>query len=426
MNWRWKSLDACDLDELIRRLNGQMKALENILNNLRPADAAGQAAPKAIITSRDQVEHTGTTAETTLKETLLGPGSNNPKSGFKLVAAGTATGASAKTLTLTFGGVEVGTLEVTGGDTTWQIEATVWNIGSTSAARWLFKTWDGDTPGTSIGEGESVYDDDEYADAYIARTGRFSIMSYESWATIRAGAGNNADDTTPDWCAALYADYTGDEFPPDPASGWGILNRGFCTFDLSALSGAVIDTATLSLYGELVSAYGPVGGDIISPFATDQSVQIVGVTPTNPLSVADADYGTFASTAFASKSIPARAYDGSNTWHDFALSSAGVAYLNTLVGGNAPLGCRLSGDVSGAEPAKPGAGYGHIVGLSTDGDADPCVPVDAKLTLEYHVPGGPSGTVTVGGLKWDLDLSGELADADDTLTVDVWSVELYT
>jgi hypothetical protein len=25
-----------------------------------------------------------------------------------------------------------------------------------------------------------------------------------------------------------------------------------------------------------------------------------------------------------------------------------------------------------------------------------------------------------------LGLSGELADADDTLTVDVWSVELYT
>jgi RHS repeat-associated protein len=124
------------------------------------------------------------------------------------------------------------------------------------------------------------------------------------------------------------------------------FNRSIWTFDIDAVSGDTIDSATFSLYG--ISADNTVSG---------QSIGIMGATPAADNTFATTDYekSHYSSTEFASR-IAGTSWNTS-AFNDFALNASGLTHLEDEIEGNsgiARLGARFSGDIDNSAPSYPG------------------------------------------------------------------------
>ena len=143
--WRWRPLNTCDVPEHEAGLNPQMKDLENWVGRRRPDIMSGMPEHVGAIVDNAIDSHTGDTVATELKSTDVSGGVTE-KGGIRVTASGTCSGgAGAKTITLNWGGIEIGTIAVGSGTQTWWLLAEFWNINNTQNQRWLFRTWDGIT-----------------------------------------------------------------------------------------------------------------------------------------------------------------------------------------------------------------------------------------------------------------------------------------
>ena len=146
MSWHWKTVDACSLDDLVDRLNPQMKDLEGNMGASRPAVMAGYPNHAGMIVSNAAVTHTGDTDEYELKSTDLGRGALSYRGGIRLTVLGTCTGsAGAKTVRVKWCGLTIGTLSVATATTRWMLTVEIFNIGYTYSQRWWVRGWDGTT-----------------------------------------------------------------------------------------------------------------------------------------------------------------------------------------------------------------------------------------------------------------------------------------
>jgi len=135
---------------------------------------------------------------------------------------------------------------------------------------------------------------------------------FESWATLRAGAGN-------------LANYANDRFYASAAPGsidstWGKLRRGIVMFDTSSLgSGATITAATLRLRG--ISRHDQDG-------LNTPTVNVYGATPAGTSSIVAADFGQCGATAFCDTDLTYANFNNAGGINDFILNAAGLAAIS--------------------------------------------------------------------------------------------------
>ncbi|GAI35621.1 unnamed protein product, partial [marine sediment metagenome] len=174
-------------------------------------------------------------------------------------------------------------------------------------------------------------------------------QSEASWATIRNGAGTDANDT--DWNGIKM--YITGALP----TYWVRLYRPIILFDTSGLPDDAIKTsATLSIDGA-----GKVDNLSISPF----SLNIYSSNPASNIVLEAADYITLGAEAFCDTPITYAAWDTAD-YNDFVLNAAGIAAISTI--GVTKLGARDTYyDVPNNSPGVPsGNTYSNIIGHAAD------------------------------------------------------------
>lgn len=124
---------------------------------------------------------------------------------------------------------------------------------------------------------------------------------YESWGTVHDAASGHAGKMGGASCSA-WIFYNG---------SWWTIARGFCTFDLSALSGTVI------------------AAQIENSLSLTQVLSVQQGTQSDP--VVDADYDQFTGNYFGKNTV------GDATAQIIPFDEAGVAYLNSVLGSTAKL-----------------------------------------------------------------------------------------
>jgi len=167
---------------------------------------------------------------------------------------------------------------------------------------------------------------------YYSQT--FSASSYasvsrqsvnESFSTIRAGAGTNV--LSPIAVTYLSASSTTNQFAN--------LYRSIIVFDTSAIpSNATITSATLS--GNANSGF------LKTNNLGSTSIELVSSNPSNPASIAAADYSTLGSTSYGSIDYASFTDNAVNT---ISLNASGI--LNITKTGTSKFGLRLGWDQSG-------------------------------------------------------------------------------
>ena len=183
----------------------------------------------------------------------------------------------------------------------------------------------------------------------------------ETYATIRAGAGNGSDDTaTNDRTCRIIATTTSNQYDT--------LQRSIYLFDTSALTAlATISASVFSLYATVVvNAY-------------SDSIRLTTSTPASNTALVNADYaqtGTTAqSTDVTMASITTSAYN------DWTLNATGLSNISKT--GITKFATRNTTDADNSAPTwSSGAESGISVNYSDTGSNKP------KLVVTYTVPTG--------------------------------------
>ena len=193
----------------------------------------------------------------------------------------------------------------------------------------------------------------------------------ETWATIRAGAGNSASDTdTADYLQVTSA---------ATENQWRDLYRTFYLFDTSAIgASSTVSAATLSLYGSSKI-------DVFS-----QSVCIVSTTPASNTAIVAGDYGNTSNTEQTNTRITIASFSTS-AYNDFAFNATGLTNISKT--SISKFGGKLSGDVDNSAPtwSVSAAGRARIINADTTGTT-----TDPKLVVTHAAAAGsvsPSGGV---------------------------------
>ena len=149
MTWRARTIEACDLDELQDQLNPQLKSLEQVVGTgaSRPGVMAGYPIAVGAITSNTLVTVGSTTDETVLKTVDFQRGAFGTNGGFTFRCGGRCAGSGGtKTITISFGGIEIISLSVATGTRSWLLEGEIWNVNATNEQRVRITGWDGASP----------------------------------------------------------------------------------------------------------------------------------------------------------------------------------------------------------------------------------------------------------------------------------------
>lgn len=191
----------------------------------------------------------------------------------------------------------------------------------------------------------------------------------DTYANLRAAAGNFANDSSPSGSfAELQSTASVDEYD--------VLQRGIFLFDTSTIDDlATISSAVFSLFGNTV------GNNLGS-----HGIGVVSSNPSSNTALANGDYTSLGTTRYASDiSIASWSVIGYN---DFTFNATGLANVSKT--GLTKLGTRLSLDIDNTTPTwsasvrcRAGGGYADNVGTV----ADP------KLVVTYTV-GSPSSSVS--------------------------------
>lgn len=190
------------------------------------------------------------------------------------------------------------------------------------------------------------------------RTGRTGVD--ETWATIRAGAGNESSDTANIFAAPIvYASTTTDQFQR--------IRRVILGFPTSAVGSDVVSAAVLQIYGQDTdNGLGDGETGIVSCAIGDESA------------LADSDYAVanFGGTDFATR-IGGAAWDTGGL-NDFDLNASGIAHINGA--GNTMFGQRLGWDIDDSAPTWSSNVFTLIAGHAVDNTGTTTDPV---LTITH-------------------------------------------
>lgn len=212
-------------------------------------------------------------------------------------------------------------------------------------------------------------------DGYVGHI--YGVGAGQIWATIRAAAGSEFNDTrtTNSIAASALAD-TG-------ADNWREIIRSIFLFDTSSIPDTdTVDSATFSIY---------------VPSVTDtasQSISLCSSAPASNMGLANGDYATLGTTKFATDQTIASLT--TSAYNDFALNASGLANISKI--GVSKFGMRLTSDVDNLAPTW-GSGIEPRVNCHC---ADTAGTIqDPKLTIT-HSSGAiestrsPSGGVAYG------------------------------
>jgi len=155
----------------------------------------------------------------------------------------------------------------------------------------------------------------------------------DTWANVRgASTGTTAQTNGADGIACQLR--TG-----DPDNTWRVITRSFFLFDTSALPDTdTIDSATISLYGEVVTTNANIPTQSIVPVAS---------TPASDTTITTADFDQLGNTAF-STGIAFTSFSTS-AYNDFALNASGLSAISKT--GISKFGFRTVSDQSNTEPS---------------------------------------------------------------------------
>lgn len=169
-------------------------------------------------------------------------------------------------------------------------------------------------------------------DGYVGRD-----AGAEGWATVRGGAGTNADDTGIGYVATQ-----------DSGGTTASLFRGILVFNTAAIPDTdTISSATLSLYGRA-------GSDQSCTSNAQTGLNFTSSSPASNTALAATDYpvANFGSTAFLDTAFTFASFS-TGAYNDGVLNASGIA--NISVTGVSKFAARLGGDISNTEPTCSGA-----------------------------------------------------------------------
>jgi len=186
----------------------------------------------------------------------------------------------------------------------------------------------------------------------------------ESWATIRAGAGNAFDANPVD---SQFVSIKGDVSP-----NYIHLKRSIFLFDTSALTAAAtITAATMSLRGNYKQ----------NPNSDSVTINIYSSTPGSNTTLANSDYGQIGSTAQCDTAITYAGYTTSG-YNDFLFNATGRGNISKT--GISKFGAReATYDVGGTTPSG-GINCQPIMGGLYSGQTG--TTQDPKLVITYTAP----------------------------------------
>lgn len=181
----------------------------------------------------------------------------------------------------------------------------------------------------------------------------------ETWATIRAGAGNTANDSG----TGAGSNFT--LIRKTTGSNWVDFVRGICLFDTSSLpDNATISSASLSFF---VAS---------SELTINQSIRIVTTTPASDTAIVASDYANFGTVAQANDiGISSLAI---SSYNPFTFNATGLGNISKT--GVSKFGARIDSDADNSEPAaSAGQACAMEISLADAGSNKP------KLTVNYSV-----------------------------------------
>lgn len=180
----------------------------------------------------------------------------------------------------------------------------------------------------------------------------------ENWATIRAGAGEDAATNATQGYFGMCHSTT--------SSGlYDLLSRALYTFNTATIgAGSTISSATLSLRGALKAL------DLGSP-----ALHVVASTPAANNNLQASDFGQTGDTSFGSVAYASFATDAYN---DIALDANGIANVSKT--GISRFATRLSWDLTGDTPTWASNKYSYLYGYFADNSG---TTNDPKLTVVY-------------------------------------------
>ena len=157
-------------------------------------------------------------------------------------------------------------------------------------------------------------------------------VASETFATIRAGAGNDSSDVAVDTNSAyLSASGTTDQY--------AILIRGIFLFDTSSIPDTdSIDSATFSVWGTSKT----------NGFTTiDNTLHLCASTPASNTAIVNADYGQLGTTSFGS--VTFANFDGTNTvYTNVTVNATGLSDISKT--GITKFGVRTGTDITNTAP----------------------------------------------------------------------------
>lgn len=234
--------------------------------------------------------------------------------------------------------------------------------------------------------------------------GRYEA-SGESFATIRAGAGNEFDDTnTNNVAARLYSDTTTDLFEE--------MTRGIYLFDTASIDdAATISAAVFSLRGT-----GKANGN------GSPALHVVASTPASNTALVNADYGQLGSTDFGSV-----AYAGYSisAYNDITLNSDGRANISKT--GVSKFGTRTSWDLNnsftGAWVSGADSNFQAYFADETGTTRDPKLVVTYSTSVAYSITAA-QGSLAFTGIAALFSVGHRLIAALGSFALDGFAASL--
>lgn len=195
----------------------------------------------------------------------------------------------------------------------------------------------------------------------------------EAWATIIAGAGNAADDTSASTnIMRIQASATTDQ--------WAILARYICLFDTSALGAYVnITEAVLSLFG---------AGTKVDDLSSAPTANIYTSNPASNTSLAASDFSNCGSVAQCDTAITYAGWS-SSAYNDFTFNATGRGNISKI--SISKFSFRNANyDVAASPPAwvSGAASYYSIYMAEQTGTTN-----DPKLVVTYNIDFTHTGTI---------------------------------
>jgi len=241
------------------------------------------------------------------------------------------------------------------------VDTTTKNVEFISKSSWANATFP-----VMIGDSPHTFNPDAHAETSSVDGFTLHEAANSTWATLLAGAGTYGDSDS------IYF-HTGGFQCGTTTTRFSQLWRGGATFNTAAtLSGMIIDSATVSVYGQ--AKYDQ------TTTKNNPASNIFSWAPASNTTIAMGDYDAYGTTAYCDTAVTYASYSttGFNNW---ALNATGLAAIPTDGATITKIGWRNTQyDVGGTTPSYKSGSYCYTQGYT----AEQGVGYIPKLVVTYH------------------------------------------